>query len=135
MSRLTLLLTVLVLFVAGSGAISQDLPKQGILIKMDNHELNLTGGQAETKVYYLRSKRLRKVKLEAPSVQTKEGLDIALSPIQDEADAYLLTVKASPGYEGTSTLMIDGVGRWGREMKSTSFTVASDGSPQISKNQ
>jgi len=118
----------------GTLAFGQELPKEGIVIKMDQNDLTLTSGQAETKVYYLRSKRLRKVKLQAPTVQNQADLDITLVPIEAEKDAFLLTVKSNGNFEGMSTLMIDGAGRWGRETKSTSFTVSVAGSQSVSKN-
>ncbi len=135
MSRLTSILAVMFLIAGSTSLNAQEAPKTGILIKMDSHELALEGGQAETKVYFLRSKRLRKVKLETPSVQQQDGLSVSLSPIADEQDAFLLTIKADDNFVGASTLMIDGVGRWGRDTKSTSFTVLSAEQQVASKNE
>ncbi len=135
MSRLTSILAVALFIVSTSLLSGQELPKDGIHIKMDNHDLTLTAGQAEAKVSYLRSKRLRKVKLETPSVQALAGLEISIVPIEGENDTYLLTVKSDGSFVGPSTLMIDGVGRWGRETKSTSFTVSGGSEAQVSKNR
>lgn len=112
---------------------AQELPKSGIVVKMDSYELDVTSGAVETKVYMLRSKRLRKVKT-GLTVQNNDELNITLEPIASEADAYTLRVEATDATNGNYTLMIDGEGRWKREIRSITFTVISNSGPQVSNN-
>ena len=101
-------------------------PKNGILIKMDDNTLDVAGGEASTKVYFVRSKRLSKVKLEAPKVQAPAGYEISLEPIADEKDAYMMTVKASAPSTEDLTLIVDGAGRWRNSIQSATFSISSD---------
>ncbi len=101
-------------------------PKNGILIKMDDYTLDVAGGEASTKVYFVRSKRLSKVKLEAPKVQAPAGYEISLEPIADEKDAYMMTVKASAPSTEDLTLIVDGAGRWRNSIQSATFSISSD---------
>lgn len=121
-------------FLAFTMSASAQTPKDGILIKLENYELDLSKGSAETTVYLVRSKRLSKVKLDPVKVQKYEGLDIILEPITDKADAYKMTVTATDSFTGAATLIVDGAGRWGSKMKSTSFTVNGVSGTQISRN-
>jgi len=101
-------------------------PKNGILIKMDDYTLDVAGGEASTKVYFVRSKRLSKVKLEAPKVQAPAGYEVSLEPIADEKDAYMMTVKASAPSTENLTLIVDGAGRWRNSIQSATFSISSD---------
>ncbi len=133
MKNLKLSLILFAFMVIASSVQAQELPKSGIVIKLDNYELDVTSGSAETKVYLLRSKRLRKVKT-GLKVQNNDELNISLEPIASEADAYTLRVEATNATTGNYTLMIDGEGRWKNEIRSTTFTVTSNSGPQVSNN-
>lgn len=99
-------------------------PKDGVLIKMDDYELDLSNGSAETKVYFVRSKRLSRVKLDAPVVNSMNGIDVAFEPIASEEDAYKMTVTSTDPLSEPLTLTVDGTGRWVHKIKSASFSVA-----------
>lgn len=133
MKNLKLSLILFAFMVVASAVQAQELPKSGIVIKLDNYELDVTSGSAETKVYLLRSKRLRKVKTEL-AVQKNDDLNITLEPIAAEADAYTLRVEATGATDGNYTLMIDGAGRWKNSIRSTTFTVTSNTGQQVSTN-
>ncbi|MDW3195125.1 MAG: hypothetical protein R8G66_22315 [Cytophagales bacterium] len=133
MKNLKLSLILFAFMVVASAVQAQELPKSGIVIKLDSYELDLTSGSAETKVYLLRSKRLRKVKTEL-AVQKNDDLNITLEPIAAEADAYTLRVEATSTTTGNYTLMIDGAGRWKNSIRSTTFTVTSNSGQQVSTN-
>lgn len=133
MKNLKLSFILFAFMVVASAVQAQELPKSGILIKLDNYELDVTSGSAEAKVYLLRSKRLRKVKADL-AVQKNDDLSITLEPIASEADAYTLRVEATNATSGNYTLMIDGAGRWKNSIRSTTFTVISNSGPQISNN-
>ncbi len=107
-------------------------PKDGILIKMDDYELNLANGTASTKVYFVRSKRLSKVKLEAPVVQAPQGVEVAFEAISEEKDAYRMIVKADAMTADELTLMVDGAGRWRHKIQSAAFALSDDS--RLSKN-
>ncbi len=133
MKNLKLSLILFAFMVVASAVQAQELPKSGIVIKLDSYELDVTSGAAETKVYLLRSKRLRKVKT-GITVQKNDDLNVTLEPIATEADAYTLRVEATDATAGNYTLMIDGEGRWKNEIRSTTFTVISNSGPQVSTN-
>lgn len=133
MKNIKLPIIVFALMMVFTSAQAQELPKSGIVIKLDSYELDITTGSAETKVYMLRSKRLRKVKT-GLKVQKNDALKVSLEPIENEADAYTLRVEATDATAGNYTLMIDGEGRWKNEIRSTTFTVISNSGPQVSTN-
>ena len=133
MKNFKLPLIVFALMIVFSSAQAQELPKSGIVIKLDSYELDITKGAAETKVYLLRSKRLGKVKA-GLAVQKNDDLNITLEPVLNEADAYTLRVEATNATAGNYTLMIDGEGRWKNEIRSTTFTVTSNSGPQVTTN-
>lgn len=133
MKNLKLSLILFAFMVVASAVQAQELPKSGIVIKLDTYELDVTSGAAETKVYLLRSKRLRKVKT-GLTVQKNDDLTVTLEPIATEIDAYTLRVEATDATAGNYTLMIDGAGRWKNEIRSTTFTVVSNSGPQVSNN-
>ena len=133
MKNLKLSLTICAFMLIAAAVQAQELPKSGIVVKLDTYELDVTSGSAETKVYLLRSKRLRKVKA-GITVQKNDDLNITLEPIAAEADAYTLRVEATAATAGNYTLMIDGEGRWKNEIRSTTFTIISNSGPQVSTN-
>ncbi len=130
MKRIELALIPVMLFVFVLTSHAQ-APKDGILIKIDQTELDISSGTATATVYYVRSKRLAKVKLEAPVVQAAQGLNISFEP-QDEKDTFLMTVSSSEPIVQPMTLIIDGAGRWKHKMQSTAFSVGSG--TQVTKN-
>ena len=133
MQKIKLLLFSAFVAIVTIGGYAQELPKDGIIIKMDDYNLDLAAGKTTAKVYFVRSKRLSKVKLEAPTVKSNQGYDIVFEPLQDEKDAYLMTVKADQVVKNDVTLIIDGAGRWRHKIQSATFSVG--GTAAVSQNE
>lgn len=108
------------LFIVSHFAVAQT-PKDGAIIKLDQTALTVeSGADATVSIQIVRSKRFQKSKIGLPVVGSSvDGLlyDIAVA---DEADRYLLTIRAEEGVApATHTLVIKGDPKWGRKIRSS----------------
>ncbi|MEM8893822.1 MAG: hypothetical protein AAGC88_04535 [Bacteroidota bacterium] len=112
------------IFILSHFAVAQT-PKDGAIIKLDQTALTVeSGADATVSIQIVRSKRFQKSKIGLPVVGSSvDGLSYDIA-VADEADRYLLTIRAEEGVApATHTLVIKGDPKWGRKIRSSLLSV------------
>ena len=104
---------------------AQELPKQGVALKMNETSFNLTPGTTtETQIKLLRSKRAKKTKFDGLEARTSQDLTISFVKDDSEVDTYKMTIAvAQDAAVKPHTIIVKGLGVNSSKLKGKAISV------------